>query len=1761
MNENGLRVLLVDDEESLRLPLKKYLEQRYGYQVTAVENGHLAWTYLAEVNGRCDVALIDQLLLDGPSGIEVLREIKDLYPDVECIILTGWGAKDRQDALQAGAFRYLEKPFDNDELAMLIRTAAQQVRLRAISRDILSDLNLEQMLAGIIAAARSLALADEAAIILLDPATNRLERHTQPHPPEERWDHHFNGQPLTRQIIRSGKPVSIPDVMKDARIHARVHQAGFHSFIGVPIPGEKESLGVLYVYSREPRHFDDWGTAALLQTLAGQAGLAIANAQAFQQIHAHAGYMDALVQAGQGFTQTTDPGEQLALAWNFVRQQFQVSTFFIARWDPASGQLTFPLAYDEGRPITIDPRLLSDDPATWTASGYVVKTGQELRWDTLDSGERTCQKLGITSVPVGSPPEPQSCFYLPLKTGETITGCISIQSSQRRAFSDILLDAFRALSNQLAVALENARLFQAEARRRQEAETLREASLALTTTLDQEKIFENILGELQKVVPYDSASVQLLRGEQLEIIGGRGFPNLGQLIGFTFQVNGANPNREVVARRTPHRVPDAPAAYPHFAEEPHVQAGIRSWLGVPMLVGNRLTGMIALDKREPAFYTEEHARLAQAFAAQAAFAVENAHLFQEAGRRGQLLGTLDEVLRRIRAEKETGRLLHECMRLGAQLVGCRAGCLLIHRPYLRELEVIETYGLPEGRPFGPPEGLRGVRLPNNRGLAGWVAQTGQARLVEDYATWSEREILFSDYSIQALAGVPLKHVGDVEAVLLVADLAGEQALNQTSLEVLERFAVQAAIALQTSRLMTSEQRRISQLSILHQITDYIQSAGDLDKILHVVLTGVTAGYGLAFNRAALFLLDERRECLVGRMGIGHIDEAKARSDWSQHHADRREDFRRYIELLRSDQLQLTPVGERVQGMRLPANPEACGFFLEVMAETRCIVVGEKDFARLPARFVHAYQPAHPLVVAPLVARGLAIGVLVADNKFTQFAVSEDDKELLMTFANSAAVAIDNVQLYVNQAALAYDNARRIKELEYMRCAAEALAGAAGLPEVLEQIVHSARTVLQADSAATWSYDDVRDQFILDGSIADGIPPELWQEFRREEPRAGRTADTVMKQGWVGVTAVDDKEQFGFLGDSTRQLLGRCGVQSFQGISLTVGEERLGVLYVNYNHQRSFSEKEQETARTFANHAALALKKARLLEQVRKARDVAKVVAEVSTLEELGYTLNLIVNGSLEALDCDAVTVYTYDPERQAFGFPPAMAGVRDEEAVLAVGQVFPQSVVWNILGLEQAHEAEKTPQDNLLRGKFVDREGIRSSVGIPLRVGDSRVGVMFVNYRSFHRFTQDEMVNINLFANQAAVAIRNTQLYQAEQRYRKALVAIHETSAAISAELHLERLLPVIVEKAAQIFQGPAASLMLWDSGRRYLTIQAAWGLSESYCREQRILAETITHHYPSPAGSQSFVFDIHEQPLGDPALVHQEGLRTAMVAPLVVGEELIGILNVYSKDSMRGFDAREQELSRILANHTAIAIQNARAYRDLKRTKSMIASRTALAWLGMASSVWRHTIDKHAVTIRDLADLLEKDPRADRQAERLTRISRLAKQILEKPITPPLSTESGLESVPVNALIGERARQLWTNDPYRKINLILELRLPDGVTVWASPEWLRRAFDIFVENAAKAVGGQAVQEITIGTCEREGEVEIWIADSGAGIPPEQQARLGQEWIKKPEDAQGLGMGLLMAQTILQTFGGEFKLGKTGPDGTTMRILLPCEQR
>lgn len=180
------------------------------------------------------------------------------------------------------------------------------------------------------------------------------------------------------------------------------------------------------------------------------------------------------------------------------------------------------------------------------------------------------------------------------------------------------------------IAYANSRLIAVERMGHLEESALLRAGQALSATLHLGDVLGAILDELRKVVPYDTASVQELSGDEMVIIGGHGF-DMEIFGGLRFDaIGGGVPNSEVRRTKEPVIVADILGDHPYWdlPHDAHEMSGVRGWLGVPLMFGSQCIGMLTLDTFQPGFYTDAHAKTALAFAAQAAIALQNARAFE-----------------------------------------------------------------------------------------------------------------------------------------------------------------------------------------------------------------------------------------------------------------------------------------------------------------------------------------------------------------------------------------------------------------------------------------------------------------------------------------------------------------------------------------------------------------------------------------------------------------------------------------------------------------------------------------------------------------------------------------------------------------------------------------------------------------------------------------------------------------------------------------------------------------------------------------------------------------------------------------------------------------------------------------------------------------------------------------------------------------------------------------------------------------------------
>ncbi|NJM08499.1 diguanylate cyclase, partial [Candidatus Gracilibacteria bacterium] len=170
-------------------------------------------------------------------------------------------------------------------------------------------------------------------------------------------------------------------------------------------------------------------------------------------------------------------------------------------------------------------------------------------------------------------------------------------------------------------------LVQSLDQRAREAEILRAAGTSINATLDSQEAIQRIIEQMARVVPHDSASVQLRRGDRTEIIGCRGFSSANEVIGRDMAISG-NPLHEAIYHYAKPVCIAETTGLSGFYGVPEYT--IRSWLGLPLLFRGEVIGMLTLDSALPHHFSADHVRMGLAFASEVAVVLEHIRLYQQA---------------------------------------------------------------------------------------------------------------------------------------------------------------------------------------------------------------------------------------------------------------------------------------------------------------------------------------------------------------------------------------------------------------------------------------------------------------------------------------------------------------------------------------------------------------------------------------------------------------------------------------------------------------------------------------------------------------------------------------------------------------------------------------------------------------------------------------------------------------------------------------------------------------------------------------------------------------------------------------------------------------------------------------------------------------------------------------------------------------------------------------------------------------------------
>ncbi|HEY76209.1 MAG TPA: GAF domain-containing protein [Thermoflexia bacterium] len=516
-----------------------------------------------------------------------------------------------------------------------------------------------------------------------------------------------------------------------------------------------------------------------------------------------------------------------------------------------NGRLMWGVLFFKGRLRSVVPdrarRVLEQGLAGWVIRhrqpALIADVEKDKRWIHLPHPQREV--------------DPAAAICVPLLLPHRVVGVLTFTHTQPDAFDREDLELLRIIADQAAVSIENARLFTTEEQRRQLADTLSEIARTLAATLDLDEVLSLILEQLERVVPYDSASIFLLQDNRLTIRAWRGFEHPERIQNLSFPLDGEHIMVRLVRQREPMVCADVQQE-PDWENVPDIPT-IHGWIGVPLVSRGEVVGALTVDSLRVGAYTDADARLVAAFADHAAVAIANARLYRQTQRRLEEVAFLYETSQALTASLDLKEVLRTLMGHVREHFRVEAVSVALVDEESSDLVFQVAVGAASDQ-------VVGMRLKPGQGIAGWVVQTGQPVLVQaarkDPRFYSGVDQA-TGFQTGALMAVPI-WLGDEVIGVIEAMNPQEEPLDEEDLRLLHNVAALAASAIQNAwlyaRARDAEQRYASLFE------------NSADPILITDASGIITDA----NRRLCQMLGYEKEELLGRRMVDlHPDPEKA----------------------------------------------------------------------------------------------------------------------------------------------------------------------------------------------------------------------------------------------------------------------------------------------------------------------------------------------------------------------------------------------------------------------------------------------------------------------------------------------------------------------------------------------------------------------------------------------------------------------------------------------------------------------------------------------------------------------------------------------------------------------------------------------------------------------------------------------------------------------------------------------------------------------
>ncbi len=508
------------------------------------------------------------------------------------------------------------------------RKAHEREVLFAITQAALDSQSLSEMLQVIADRLGELINADGAFITLWDEATHKTIPSAAYGPFRESYAHAStitDELTMTASVLQAGRILVAEDTLNTPFMSRKIAEMyNTRSLMGVPLIADQKKLGAALIAFEQPHHFTP-DEIEICEQASRHVSLALIKAQLYAAEKRSLAELAALQSVSSLVTSTLELGEVCRTVVEVLHNTFGynfVSIYYI------QGDLLH-LGAQIGYPEEL---VYWKIPVSQGILGRAVRTRQ-VQFIADVAADKDFLKAHAAI---------QSEIAIPLLLDQEVLGTLNIESERGLTEADRSL--LLTFANQVTVAIHNAGQYQRERENRELAEAFREIGSWLNRNLQLETLLDRILESIKRVVPYDSACIMMIdeavQSAKIERMAG-------------YEILGSGMAHKVAAIRydiqaTPSLAHLYETHQPMLITDTYQNAGwvdngvtthVRSWLGAPVVVNQKVVAFFSLDKTEVGFFNQLHLERLGLFAGQAAVAFENARLYAEV----QRLAIIDEL--------------------------------------------------------------------------------------------------------------------------------------------------------------------------------------------------------------------------------------------------------------------------------------------------------------------------------------------------------------------------------------------------------------------------------------------------------------------------------------------------------------------------------------------------------------------------------------------------------------------------------------------------------------------------------------------------------------------------------------------------------------------------------------------------------------------------------------------------------------------------------------------------------------------------------------------------------------------------------------------------------------------------------------------------------------------------------------------------------------------------------------------------------------